>query len=72
MIDFSLPPEVEATRARIRDFVEQRLIPLESEAASFDEHENITPELLGRMRAQAKAEGLWALGMPKERGGGGF
>ena len=30
MIDFSLPPEVEATRARIRDFVEQRLIPLEA------------------------------------------
>ena len=72
MIDFSLPPEVEATRARIRDFVEQRLIPLESDPASFDEHENITPELLGRMRAQAKAEGLWALGMPMARGGGGY
>ena len=71
-MDFSLSPEVEATRARIREFVEQRIIPLEADPASYDEHENIAKPLLERLRAEAKAEGLWALGMPKERGGGGL
>ncbi len=71
-MDFSLPPEVEDIRLRIRRFVEERLIPLESDPASYDEHENIAPGLLARMREAAKREGLWALQMPKSRGGGGL
>ena len=71
-MDFSLAPEVDAIRRRIRSFVEDRLIPLESDPASYDEHENITPPLLEKLRAEAKAEGLWALQMPKSRGGGGL
>jgi acyl-CoA dehydrogenase len=71
-MDFALSPEIDATRLRIRDFVESRIIPLESDRANYDEHENIAKPVLERLRAEAKAEGLWALGMPKERGGQGF
>ena len=71
-MDFALPPEIDATRLRIRDFVENRIIPLESERSTYDEHENIAKPVLETLRAEAKAQGLWALGMPKERGGQGF
>lgn len=71
-MDFVLPPEIEDFRIRIRRFVDDRLIPLESDRASYDEHENIAPEVLARLRAAAKAEGLWALQMPKAVGGQGL
>jgi acyl-CoA dehydrogenase len=71
-MDFALDPDVETLRGRIRDFVDQRLIPLEADRASYDEHENIRPDLLTVLRREAKALGLWALQMPKERGGGGL
>ena len=71
-MDFALPPEIEDVRRRLREFVDQKLIPLEADRASYDEHENISPALLARMRAEAKAAGLWALQMPKSRGGGGL
>ncbi|MSO92515.1 MAG: acyl-CoA dehydrogenase [Rhodospirillales bacterium] len=71
-MDFTLPKEIEETRRRIRAFVEEKVIPLESRADSFDDHENIRPELLDPLRAEAKRQGLWALAMPKSRGGQGF
>ena len=71
-MDFALDPAVDATRLKIRAFVEERLFPLEADPASYDEHENIAKPLLETLRAEAKAQGLWALGMPKERGGGGM
>jgi acyl-CoA dehydrogenase len=71
-MDFSLSPDVVELQQRIRRFVDTRLIPLESDAATFDAHENIGETLLQQLRAAARAEGLWALQMPKERGGGGL
>lgn len=68
-MDFTLPPEIEEIRQCIRRFVDERLIPLESDRANYDEHENIAPHVLTEMRRQAKAEGLWALQMPKRLGG---
>ncbi len=68
-MDFTLPPEIEEIRQRIRRFVDERLIPLESDRANYDEHENIAPHVLKEMRRQAKAEGLWALQMPRRLGG---
>ena len=68
-MDFALSPEVDRIRLSIREFVEQRLIPLESDRATYDEHENITETLLETLRAEAKAAGLWALNMPRDRGG---
>ena len=68
-MEFTLPPEIDDMRRRIRRFVDEKLIPLESDRANFDEHENIAPHVLVEMRKAAKAEGLWALQMPKRLGG---
>ncbi|WP_160122906.1 acyl-CoA dehydrogenase family protein [Rhodovarius lipocyclicus] len=68
-MDFALPPELDAIRRRVRDFVQDRLIPLEAERASYDEHENISPALLKTLRAEVKSAGLWAMQSKKYRGG---
>ncbi len=68
-MDFTLSPEVDALRLRIRDFTEARIIPLEADADSWDDHENIRLDLLEEVRAEVKAQGLWAPQMPRERGG---
>ena len=69
-MDFTLSPETDDFRSRIRAFVEDKLLPLESDPATFDEGENINEDLLQSLRTKAKAEGLWALAMPKDRGRG--
>ena len=71
-MDFSLPPEIESYRRRVRAFVADRIVPLESDSANFDPHENIDQEVLGRVRKEVKAAGLWAPQMPRERGGQGL
>jgi hypothetical protein len=40
-VDFSLSPEIEDYRCRVRAFVEANILPLEADPASFDAHENI-------------------------------
>ena len=71
-MDYSLSPEIEDYRRRIKTFVDERVIPLEKDPASYDEYEYIREAVLEPLRAEAKAQGLWALGMPKERGGQGL
>jgi acyl-CoA dehydrogenase len=71
-MDFTLTPAAEDARLRIRAFVGQHVLPLESRPESYDEHENIREALLGEIRALAKRQGLWSLQMPRERGGLGF
>ena len=71
-MDFTLTPEVDALRASIRQFVDDRLIPLEADGANYDVHENIAPGVLARLRGEARAQGLWALQMPVARGGRGL
>ena len=71
-MDFTLTPEVEDYRHRYRAFVAEHLLPLENDRASYDEHENISLEVLEQVRAKAKAAGLWAPQMPKDRGGQGL
>jgi acyl-CoA dehydrogenase len=68
-MDFSLPPFIEDLRLRVRRFIDEAVMPLESNPESFDAHENIRLELLAVLRAQARATGLWAPQMPPERGG---
>jgi acyl-CoA dehydrogenase len=68
-MDFSLPPEIETLRQRTADFVRSRLLPLENDRASFDEHENLRIDLLERVRSEVKAAGLWAPNVPREWGG---
>jgi acyl-CoA dehydrogenase len=71
-MDFTLDSATDALRARVRRFVDERLIPLEADRANYDEHDNLREEVLQAMRAQARAEGLWSLQSPKARGGGGL
>ena len=68
-MDFTLSAELEALRGRYRAFVEAEIMPLERDAENFDEHENIRLDLLEKIREKAKAQGLWAPQMPRERGG---
>ena len=68
-MDFTLSPEVDELRLRIRDFTQTRIIPLEADPDSFDAHENIRLDLLDELRSEVKAQGMWAPQMPRERGG---
>jgi acyl-CoA dehydrogenase len=53
---------MEELRARMRDFIDNVVIPAEPEGDAA----------LDRLKAEAKARGLWALGHPEEIGGGGI
>lgn len=71
-MDFTLNPETEEFRLRIRAFVDQHVIPRERDPEVYDEGENIGSELLKSLRRRARDEGLWCPQMPKARGGQGF
>ena len=45
------------------------MLPLEADAANYDDHENIRLDVLRAVQAKARAEGLWAPQAPKEYGG---
>ncbi len=72
MIDFTLSPEIEDLRRRVRAFVEEHILPLEMDRENYDDHENIRGDLCDDIRAKARAAGLWAPQMPVERGGMGL
>ncbi len=71
-MDFTLSPENEDYRRRVRAFVEEHVMVLEDDPANYDEHEMITLEALAPLRAKAREAGLWALQMPSARGGQGL
>ena len=71
-MDFSLTPEINDMCRRIRMFVDEYLLPLELDPTIYDEYESIRKNLLDELRLKAKAAGIWALSMPKDRGGAGF
>lgn len=68
-MDFTLSSEIEALRLKARAFVAENVVPLESDRANYDEHENIRTDVLAALRDKARVAGLWAPQMPKERGG---
>ena len=72
VMDFTLSPEIEDIRVRTRSFVEEHVLPLEADPASYDDHENIRLDVLRTVQAKARAEGLWAPQAPKEYGGMGL
>ncbi len=71
-MDFTLDPDVDAFRLRVREFVAEYVLPLESLASSWGEGENVRDEVLGPLRAKARNAGLWCPQMPRARGGQGF
>ena len=71
-MDFTLSPEIEDLRLRVRAFVEKEVLPLEADPENFSEHENIPEDRLNKVREKAKKAGLWAPQSPKEFGGMGL
>ena len=71
-MDFTLAPDVDSFRLRVRDFVASHVLPLETEADTWGEGENIRDSVLKPLRAKAREAGLWCPQMPRERGGQGF
>ena len=68
-MDFSISPELANVEQRIRNFVHDELIPLESVTENYDEHGNINAKCLNKMREKVKTEGLWAPQISVEQGG---
>jgi acyl-CoA dehydrogenase len=65
-----LSPEWAATRKRVKDFLEQRIYPVEDILHGSDRTSaNLT---MNRLMDEAREAGLWALGHPKEIGGQGM
>jgi len=71
-MDFHLPAEVEAYRAKVRTFVTDHILPVEADPGAYDKHDNIRLDRLAILRAKVKEAGLWAPQMPRELGGLGF
>ncbi|MEH6359237.1 MAG: acyl-CoA dehydrogenase family protein [Amylibacter sp.] len=68
-MDFSLSPEIDALRKRIRNFVNKEIIPLEADRANYDAHENIREDVLATLRQKVKSAGMWAPQVSQEFGG---
>ena len=68
-MSFSVPEHVRPLRNRVRRFIEERIYPVEPILDGGDVDARTT---LQRLMREAKAEGLWALGHPKEIGGQGL
>ena len=71
-MDFTISPRIEDFRARIARFVDDHVLPLESDRSAYDAHGNIALEPLDRLRTMARAEGLWCLQLRPETGGQGL
>ncbi|NDF32531.1 MAG: acyl-CoA dehydrogenase family protein, partial [Acidimicrobiia bacterium] len=76
MIDFTLAPEHEAIRSKVRDFVDGEIRPAiepfgHREEMDDESHRKYVGELI-RLRKKAVEVGLWLPHMPKEWGGMGL
>ena len=69
-MDFTIPRHVEAIAHRVRQFVDEEAIPLESELLRTGE--NLSVEVVQALRRKARAAKLWAPTMPKAWGGMGL
>lgn len=66
MIDFSIPPELEAVRQRTTAFLEEFVYPNEDKIV---EDEGLPVELEKDLQRRVKELGLWAPNLPREWGG---
>ncbi|MBV9533376.1 MAG: acyl-CoA dehydrogenase family protein, partial [Bradyrhizobium sp.] len=66
-IDFEIPAEAKAVREKVRRWVHEECIPAETELATKP-----LDEVLGKLRAKARAKGLWCPFVPREYGGMGL
>src|SRR5690242_13978038 len=69
-MSFEVPENVRPIRERVQAFVEERVYPVEQVLDdAYSEQAGLT---MRRLMGEAKDAGLWALGHPKEIGGGGL
>ncbi|GLW66794.1 acyl-CoA dehydrogenase [Actinomadura rubrobrunea] len=68
-MSFEIPPSVRPVRDAVHAFMTERVEPAEPVLRRGDEE---AAALMAELRREAKAEGLWALGHPRELGGGGL
>lgn len=66
---FGISKEVIELRQKVREFIDEKVIPVET---IIDEHDDEGHRVLAEVQQEAKEAGLWALGLPKEIGGGGL
>lgn len=66
-MDFELSPELKTVRARVRTFVDEKIIPLEERILT--ENKKGSRETLRALQLEAKAAGLWTPHLPQELGG---
>src|SRR5947199_8613857 len=66
-IDFEIPAEAKAIREKVRQWVHDECIPAEKELDTKP-----LAEVIGPLRAKARARGLWCPWLPKEYGGVGL
>ncbi|HTZ28116.1 MAG TPA: acyl-CoA dehydrogenase family protein, partial [Streptosporangiaceae bacterium] len=67
MIDFTIPDDVQETRARVAAFIDEQVLPAEAEVGTrpyFD--------IVAGLQAKARAAGLWCPFIPAEWGGMGL
>src|SRR5262245_7302799 len=64
---FDLPPHLSELRMRVRQFVDDYIIPAEPQILEEDKSKDRTT--LHSLRARAKKEGLFVPHLPKEHGG---
>ena len=67
-IDFEIPAEAKAIRARVRDWVRDECKPAEQRLIAGEDYKTV----LGELRAKARAQGLWCPFIPPEHGGMGL
>jgi acyl-CoA dehydrogenase len=60
---------VRELRARMRDFIDNEVIPAEP---ALEAHDEGSADVIDGLKEEAKRRGLWALGHPEEIGGGGL
>jgi acyl-CoA dehydrogenase len=71
-IDFSFPPEIEALRLRVREFVTEVVRPAEAEIVRREGDRRFLVQSIIAMRVAARDRGLWLPHMPREYGGMGL
>jgi alkylation response protein AidB-like acyl-CoA dehydrogenase len=71
MLDLPVPDHVRPIRDQFVRFVTERVMPIERQLRGWYRSDE-GKELMASRRAEAKAAGLWAIGHPKEIGGGGM
>ena len=70
-MDFTISKEHQELRDRLGKFIQEELIPLEKQE-KVDPDAGVSQELRRRVRTRSNELGLFALGLPKEHGGGGL